>query len=75
MVYVTSGIRWAIGVWLALAVGLVGWAVAGGAKPSSVAMLLVACAAPLGLVSTLVGFRSEPRTAAQVLHDRDGAGR
>lgn len=71
MVHVTSGIRWAIGVWSALAIAMVGWSLVAGVRPISTAILFVVCAIPLGVVATLVAFRAEPRTAAQVLHDED----
>lgn len=75
MVHVNSSIRWAIGAWCALALALVAWSVVVGARPSWTATLLIVCAAPLAVVATLVGFRTEPRTAAQVLHGRDRASR
>jgi hypothetical protein len=71
MVPVTSGLRWAIGLWSALAIAMVAWSIVAGVRPVSTAVLFVICAAPLGVVATLVGFRAEPRTAAQVLHTDD----
>ena len=75
MVQSTAGIRWVMGAWSVVALALVGWSVSAGARPSWSAMLLVAGVVPLGVVATLVGFRAEPRTAAQVLHEIDRAPR
>lgn len=72
MVHVTSGIRWTIGAWCVLAIVLVGWSIAVGARPASTVMLLVVGAAPLGVVASLVGFAREPLTAAEVLHGDEG---
>lgn len=71
MVYVTPAIRWVSGVWGAVALATIAWSVMAGLRPVSTLVLLVVCAAPLVLVWTLVGFGSEPRTAAQVLHGGD----
>jgi hypothetical protein len=61
--------------WCVVALALVAWSVSAGVRPSWSALLLVAGMVPLGVASTLVGFRAEPRTAAQVLHEIDRAPR
>jgi hypothetical protein len=75
MVYVTPAIRWGIGIWSVVAVAAVAASVMLGARPLSTGLLLVICAVPLVVVLALTGFRAEPRTAAQVLHDRSGGPR
>lgn len=75
MVQSTAGMRWAMVAWCVVALALVGWSVSAGVRPTWSAMLLVAGIVPLGVMATLVGFRAEPRTAAQVLHEIDRAPR
>lgn len=76
MVYVTPGLRWVSGAWCAMAIAIVGWSMLNEVRPAVTLLLLVACAAPMVLVGTLVGFGSEPLTAAEILHATDApAGR
>lgn len=75
MAHVNSSTRWAIGAWCALAIALVAWSVVAGARPSWTAMLLIVCMAPLAAVATLARLGTEPRTAAEILCDRDRASR
>lgn len=68
MVLVNANIGRAVGAWCALAIGLAGWSVVVGVRPSWTLTLLVVCAVPLGVLGMLVAGRAEARTAAQVLH-------
>lgn len=70
MVYVTSGIRWAIVIWCAVAGAVIIASVLQGVRPVAIGLIAVAAAVPLAVGTALTRFRPESRTAAQVLHDK-----
>lgn len=75
MVFVTPGIRWAIGIWSAVALGVVAGAVGEGIRPTWVVLLLALVAAPPVVLASFTRFRREARTSTQVLYDKgEGAG-
>lgn len=71
MVFVTVGIRWAIGIWCAAALGLVAGSLGSGAGPTSIGLLLVVTAAPVVVLAALTRFRPAARTSTQVLYDKN----
>lgn len=70
MVFVTPGIRWALGVWCAAALGLVAGAVGSGVRPTWIVLLLLVMAAPPIVLASFTRFRNEGRTSTQVLYDK-----
>jgi hypothetical protein len=70
MVYVTPTIRWGIGIWCTIAIVLLISSAVRGASPVTLVLTLVLSAMPVIVLAALTRFRAEPRTAAQVLHDR-----
>lgn len=69
MVYVTNQIRWAIGIWCAIAIGLVAGNVTRGTNPTLIVLLLALTTAPVVVAVAFTRFRPEARTSSQVLYD------
>jgi hypothetical protein len=70
MVFVTPGIRWALGVWCVLAGVLVAGSVAQGARPVVTWALLAFGVAPALVLALLTRFRPGARSSSQVLYDK-----
>ncbi|MEZ5294088.1 MAG: hypothetical protein R2745_23605 [Vicinamibacterales bacterium] len=69
MVYVTNEIRWAIGIWCAISIGLAAGSLTRGASPAWVILLLAFTAAPVVVLVAFTRFRPEAKTSSQVLYE------
>jgi hypothetical protein len=70
VIYVTSGIRWAIVIWCAVAAAVVAAGALQGARPAALGLIVAAMAVPLAVMTALTRFRPAARTATQVLYDK-----
>lgn len=69
MVYVTNQIRWGIGIWCTIAIGLVAGSITRGTSPTLIVLLLALMSAPVVVAVAFTRFRPEARTSSQVLYD------
>lgn len=70
MIFVTVGIRWAIGIWCATALALVAGSASQGVRLGWIGALLVVTVVPVAVLAALTRFRPEARTSTQVLYDK-----
>lgn len=71
MLHITNGMRWAVGLWCAAAMGLVAGSVTLGASLLTTGLLVAVSCTPVAVFAGLAQLRQPGRTSNQVLYDRD----
>lgn len=71
MLHITNGMRWAVGLWCAVAAGIIGSSVTLGARPLTTGLLVALSCTPVAVFAGLAQLRQPKPTSTQVLYDRD----
>lgn len=71
MLHITNSMRWGVGLWCAVAIGLVASSITLGAQPATTVLLLGLSCVPVGVFAGLAQLRPQGRTSTQVLYDGD----